>query len=63
MCHIRRERGWSRCRSYPADIAVNVYSTAMPLTVSKTVEYVTLPATTTGDQSGTSLHVFDLRVG
>jgi len=40
-----------------------IESTAIPLIVSKTVEYVTLPATTSGDQSGTRLHVFDLRVG
>lgn len=47
---------------YPADTAVSVYSTTVPLTATKTVEYVTLPATVTGDQAGTRLHVFDLVV-
>jgi hypothetical protein len=48
--------------SYPADTAVSLYATKVPLAVGKTVAYVTLPTTITGDQAGTRLHIFDLAV-
>jgi beta-glucosidase-like glycosyl hydrolase len=47
---------------YPAEIAVSVYAASVPLAPGKSVAYVTLPATVTGDQAGTRLHVFDLVV-
>jgi beta-glucosidase-like glycosyl hydrolase len=47
---------------YPQTIPVSVYSTTIPLTSSKTIEYLTLPTTVTGDQAGTQLHLFDLVV-
>ncbi|WP_328649357.1 glycoside hydrolase family 3 C-terminal domain-containing protein [Amycolatopsis sp. NBC_00348] len=47
---------------YPAETAVSVYATPVPLTAGKTVAYVTLPTTVTGDQAGTRLHVFALAV-
>jgi hypothetical protein len=45
---------------YPADIPVSVYATTVPLDATKTVSYVTLPLSVTGDQAGTALHIFDL---
>ncbi|MCW2945061.1 MAG: Beta-glucosidase [Actinoallomurus sp.] len=55
---------WNRPANsgYPADVAVSVYSTTVPLTATKTVEYITLPTAVTGDQAGTRLHLFDLVV-
>ncbi|WP_329361573.1 glycoside hydrolase family 3 C-terminal domain-containing protein [Streptomyces sp. NBC_00669] len=47
---------------YPAATAVSVYATKVPLAAGKTLAYVTLPATVTGDQAGTRLHVFDIAV-
>ena len=47
---------------YPAGIAVSVYATQVPLAAGRTLAYVTLPATVSGDQAGTRLHVFDLAV-
>jgi hypothetical protein len=48
--------------NYPPNIAVSVYATTVPLDAGKTVSYVTLPTTVTGDQAGTQLHVFDMVV-
>ncbi|WP_433894316.1 glycoside hydrolase family 3 C-terminal domain-containing protein [Streptomyces sp. CA-111067] len=47
---------------YPAATAVSVYATKVPLAAGRTLSYVTLPATVTGDQAGTRLHVFDIAV-
>ncbi|MEW2516673.1 glycoside hydrolase family 3 C-terminal domain-containing protein [Actinacidiphila alni] len=48
---------------YPPDIAVSIYATQVPLAAGRTLAYVTLPSTVSGDQAGTRLHVFDLAVG
>jgi hypothetical protein len=34
----------------------------VPADTSKTISYITLPSTVTGDQPGTRLHVFDMVV-
>ncbi|MFF7198776.1 glycoside hydrolase family 3 C-terminal domain-containing protein [Streptomyces sp. NPDC008079] len=47
---------------YPADTAVSLYATRIPLAAGRTLAYVTLPTTVTGDQAGTRLHVFGLTV-
>jgi hypothetical protein len=47
---------------YPAATAVSVYATKVPLAAGRTLAYVTLPATVTGDQAGTRLHAFDIAV-
>jgi hypothetical protein len=55
---------WNRPANsgYPPNIPVSVYSTAIPLDASKTVDYITLPTSVSGDQPGTQLHLFDLDV-
>ncbi|SEG90737.1 beta-glucosidase [Actinacidiphila yanglinensis] len=56
---------WNRPANsgYPATTAVSVYATSVPLAAGRTLAYVTLPTTVTGDQAGTRLHVFDMAVG
>jgi beta-glucosidase-like glycosyl hydrolase len=55
---------WNRPANsgYPAGTAVSVYATKVPLAAGRTLAYVTLPTTVTGDQAGTRLHLFDMSV-
>lgn len=47
---------------YPAAMDVSVYATSIGLDKDKTVSYVTLPVSVSGDQTGTRLHVFEMVV-
>jgi beta-glucosidase-like glycosyl hydrolase len=57
--------GWNRPAgsTYPATAKVSLYSDEIELTPGKTVNYVQLPSTVTGTQSGTELHIFDMTLG
>lgn len=47
---------------YSDAIDVSVYATTIPLDPTRRAAYLTLPTTSTSDQAGNKLHLFDLRV-
>lgn len=47
---------------YPAATDVSIYSTTVAVDPSKKVAYLTLPASSSSDQAGNRLHLFDMQV-
>ncbi|MET3806150.1 beta-glucosidase-like glycosyl hydrolase [Nakamurella sp. UYEF19] len=47
---------------YPDALDVSLYTTTITLNPGKTVAYLTLPSSSTSDQAGNRLHLFDLQV-